>query len=685
MNRIVIVGHPASGYQEVEHTLHKCGMQPAQPSRREGLSPQDITTTLRKVHGIASPDEAAQENDIAQVEAGPLWHGMAMDLMLGNLDQPLWGWSDPHAITTLNYWSELDPRLTFVLVYDEPHRVLMNASAQPQPPSGQNVQQLLDNWVAYNGALLHFYLRHRNRCLLVHAQQVRRAANRYVQQLQPMLDAALNQLPEHEHEHAGLPMRAHTEPTGIALLPTTRLSAIAELTGLDSGLIQHTLQATDTERYLLDDILRTTHPLSLQRYEELQASASLPLDPPMHSPSQASAAWAAWTQQRALTANLANRLHGAYQQLSGQLDDALLENSLQIKQHNIQLTQLQNQLRQSLSEREQQIQLSHKEDELLLNQLHQVQEELERYYQHKQELEQRNAEQTKELQRYAELVDKKEAEARKQLDTEKAASAKALAEARKQIEAAKTAVQHNPSSQGQQLKELLEENAVLLSQLHQTQEELERYYLRKQELEQRNAEQTKELQRYAELVGKKGADARKQLEAAKTAVQHNPSSQGPQLKALGKENAVLLSQLHQAQEELARYYLDTQPLEKQQAPANKPAMYGAAERVKQQLSYRLGAVMIARSHSLTGWLGMPWALAAEIRAFRQHRAVSSIEKLPPIHTYRDANQAERVKRHLSYRLGQTLLRHGRSPLGWAKLPFALGWEVRQFRLQRRES
>ncbi|OWY38269.1 hypothetical protein CEK28_13445 [Xenophilus sp. AP218F] len=542
-------------------------MQPAQPSRRERLSPQDITATLRKVHGIASPDEATQEDDIAQVDLNPLWHGMAMDLMLGNLEQPLWGWADPDAITTLNYWSELDPRLTFVLVYDEPHRVLMEASVRPSPPTLEDTQRLLDNWAAYNGTLLRFYLRHRDRCLLVHAQQVRREAGRYVQQLQPMLDAALNQLPE--QSPADLPVLAQTTRVSPALVPAQRLNAIAALTGLDSGLIEQTLRANDTERYLLDDILRTTHPLSLQRYAELQASASLPLDPPLYAPTQATPAWTAWVQQRALMANLANRLHSAYQQVSAELDDAQRHHARLTEQHRAQLSQLQNQHQQSLNEQEKEIQRSREEAELLQGQLHQVQEEL------------------------------------------------------------------------------------------------EQHYLRKQELEKRTDELDAELKRQNEAHAK----------ALKARLENAGQEQ---IKSLHQENETLLGRLHQAQEELERFYLENQHLKMQQTPA-KPPLYGAAERVKQQLDYRLGSVMIKKSHTFSGWVGMPLALIAEARLYRKEMKQIDEKNLPPIHEYYDSEKAEQTKKHLSYRLGFTLLNNYKTPFGWTKLPFLLTREISEFR------
>src|SRR5690606_1623938 len=84
--------------------------------------------------------------------------------------------------------------LTFVLVYDEPHRALTEAASrlgEDDAQSALDLRRLLDNWVAYNGALLRFHLRHAGRSLLVHGQQVQRATERYAEQLQPLLDTPL--------------------------------------------------------------------------------------------------------------------------------------------------------------------------------------------------------------------------------------------------------------------------------------------------------------------------------------------------------------------------------------------------------------------------------------------------------------------------------------------------------------
>jgi hypothetical protein len=521
MNKIAIVGHPASGYRDVEALLNQCGMRPPLPSRRDGLLPHDITATLCKAHKAPPVDVVADENEITQIQAGPVWHGMALDLMLGNLDQDLWGWADPQAIHTLDYWRELDPKLTFVLVYDEPHRVLAQAArSQGDPPTAQDLQRLLDNWVAYNGALLRFHLRHPQRSQLVHAQQVRRAADRYLQQLQPLLDAPLTRLPG-ATDQIGVTQHALAPAGSALLLPDTLVQAVSAA-GLEPQVAAQRLSAEAAERYLIDGVL-ANHPQALQLYAELQSAANLPTDPAARlGPQHAMAAWETLVRQRAFMAELLAQLNAQHQRKTGEWENA------------------------------------------------------------------------------------------------------------------RTLLEHARTEQTQ-------ENERLVSQLHQVQEELERQV--------RAARETQETGKH---------------------------------KALSEENELLLSQLHQVQEELERYYLENQRLKQKVPPPKPPGPYGAADRIKRQLSYRLGTVMIQRSRSLGGWFGMPWALAAEAKAFRADLAQRQADKkAPPIHKYRDAHEAERVKQHLSYRLGSTLIQHGKSPLGWLKLPFALSREVRQFRTQRK--
>lgn len=52
MNKILIVGHPTSGYGEVESLLQACGMAAPLPSRQYGFMPDQLGATLAKAHGV---------------------------------------------------------------------------------------------------------------------------------------------------------------------------------------------------------------------------------------------------------------------------------------------------------------------------------------------------------------------------------------------------------------------------------------------------------------------------------------------------------------------------------------------------------------------------------------------------------------------------------------------------------
>ncbi len=600
MNKILIVGHPLSGYQEVERLLRACGMAPALPSRRDGFLPEQISATLAKAHNAPALQRLGNgDAELRQLTPGPVWHGMALDLMLGNIDQPLWGWADPQAIHWLNYWRDLDPDLHFILVYDRPHSLLTRSQADPATPdSPEDLARQARQWAAYNAALLHFFHRNPQRCLLVHSEQARRSASAYLNQVRARIDAPWVERLGLEGNHTGPHASGTPTPCVTQDLPPALASG-------DTG------ETPDAPLALLvADTLLRDQPESRQLYEELQAAANLPLaldDEPGRDTALALQAWAALNAQR------------------------------QRQRH-------QDKLLQRLEAGQAQAEALAAERWRLL--------------QAEQQLRAQDAQ------------------------THDAALAD-LSTARQQIE--------------QQQRELQQDNELLLSQLHQVQEELERHYLNSQQqatqLEALSAQQQQAEQQAAQLKERLAAAEQRAAEAARQAqakAQELKSAQSElsELQArpavdpqLSEENDLLLTQLHRVQEELERYYLENQRLKAQVAPPKpeKPAFYGAADRVRQQLSYRIGARMIQNSRSLGGWVAMPWAVLGEVRRFKREQPEREARKLPPIHTYRDAHEAERVKQHLSYRLGQAYLANAKSPVGWLRMPFAIQREAKAFR------
>ncbi|MGO3985378.1 hypothetical protein ABI582_13405 [Pseudomonas sp. SAS7] len=201
-----------------------------------------------------------------------------------------------------------------------------------------------------------------------------------------------------------------------------------------------------------------------------------------------------------------SQLHRAQQALA----DREAESQRLKDQH----SSLQQQLAQAQTDKQQAIQAAvsvgskplAEENQLLLAQLHDVQEELEKRHQAGLSLEQ-------------------------QVAALKLEAAQARATQQKAQQA------HADSSVAQRYKE---ESELLLAQLHEVQEELEKRHLESQGFNDKYAKLKKELDQTLAAQQQAGVDL-----AGATA----------NAQALGEENELLLSQLHLVQEELENYYL----------------------------------------------------------------------------------------------------------------------------------
>jgi hypothetical protein len=487
----------------------------------------------------------------------------------------------------------------------------------------------MDAWVAYNAALLHFHLRNPQRSVLVHARQVQPSARSYLQQLSERIAAPL-QLPSNQVSPQD------QVPAQVAAPPTPAAAA---------GLPRN------AQVDLLVNLLVDAHPKAQTLYEELQAAASLPLSMGGAQPASRGALvpYGAGLQQACYQAWQA--CVAQYQMLA---DNAKVQQALQtqVEQHIGAEIDLRTELQAAQNQAQQWASKQREENDLLQVQLHKTQEELEHLHLEGQKQEQ-------EL--HAQIKQHIEAEA----------------ELQTQWQAAQAQAKQSASAQQ-------EESNLLITQLHKVQEELEGLYRRGQKQEQELQTQVKQQsQAQAKLKAQEQtaqAQAKQlasvQAELQKTQAGLNAAQRKAASAELQQENTLLLEQLHKAQEELERYYLENRKLK-----ADQPkAYYGAADRVKQQLAYQLGATMIAQSRSFGGWLSMPFALRVQAKRFRQDQ--SAQQELPPIAQYRDADKAERVKQHLSYRLGARWLANAKSLGGWISMPWALYAEVKDFRKKR---
>lgn len=591
-NHILMVAHPSAQAQQVFDLLKTAGVQEALPSRREQLSAQALTETLLKAHGLQWSNGQVPTS-IESVEASPMWQSLVLDLVLGNMEQPLWAWLDPQAVHLLDFWQQQSEHTVFMLVYDDIHNIYQQCLQSGAEASPESINAKVQSWVAYNEALLQFHLRNPERSFLVHAKQVTHSAQSYLQQLNQRIASPVQLQPSLTSYAAD-----SVDVTEVESNPAD-MHQIASAEKHTDATASASVDALTN--WLMDQLVQMQTD-ALELYEQLQATANLPLAR-MHSYQQLASHAAAEPLKLYQAWSSLVAMHKDYKQSLEQVK--MLEQTASALQNELKLSQ------QKASEAQTQNKKLEEENNLTLEQLHRVQEELERFYLQKVKLQQ----DLEAAQRQAKQLVDAQNEVKKTQDALQAAKSQiqqlegVQAELKRKNEALQTAQKQKTATP----KELQEENELLLRQLHQVQEELERYYLENKKL--------------------KAGGATYKVESSR--------------KSSGASH------------------------------------YGAAERIKNQLSYRLGSIMIEKTRSLGGWFAMPFALRAETQRFRQESAARKGKKLPPIESYADAFEAERIKQHLSYRLGATMIQKTGSLSGWFSMPWALYAQVKEFRQSRR--
>lgn len=409
MAKILIVGHQHSNYQAVEQLLYSHGMGHALPSKRDGMSPLEIDSLLARSArpSLYTPRRYETEQQL-HIEAA--WYGLAMDLFLGNIDQPFWGWADPEANSLLNYWRDIDSSMHFILVYDQPNSVLTRA---PQMLTESVIAQKLQEWLTYNESLLNFYLHNKNRCLLIHSQQAQLSIKKYLKKISHHIGAQWTTQENKSHKQPQLfkpskdknfELSVHTENNG-----QTNLAA-----------------------YLADALIHENVDV-IELYKKLQDNSNLPLKSDLCKKNNRQLVMGAWqtmmlqhqeiaslmtnsladkdnisllSKQLQSTKKECENIHLHYNQVEEQLKatrkiadeykqkhDIHMQEKLKLEKEKSDLaskidlfTQQAEADKQNLQQLKNTQSSIEKENSLLLEQLHFVQEELEKIYLEKQRL-----------------------------------------------------------------------------------------------------------------------------------------------------------------------------------------------------------------------------------------------------------------------------------------------------------
>lgn len=599
MNKIIIVGHPSTPFMDIERLLRECGMGGARASRNEGFTPSELGATLLKAHGVPSDVFELGARKLSQLDPGPLWQSLVLDLMLGNIDQQFWGWSDSNAIHLLEYWKRLDPAIKFVFVYSNPVSVLTRFENDTSLVDPKALDQRLRGWHAFNSEMLHFFNRNADRSVLIHVDEARSSVKTYLQHVRTRLDAPLAEPPAYlliDQDVGGLA----TTSSGVQDESAADGSVKYEGVIHEPYLGEQAAPGPLLKRFLAEQVVALL-PEADQLYEDLQSVATLPKRRTERSSESVLAAWLDF---------------GAYEQFLAANERALTEhernNAVERAAYTEQLEALEHANR-ALEEKVTSLALI---NEALCEELHQT----------------------------------------------KSAS--------QELHAGYTQTLVDLQSLETAHRDALAEHSQLLSQLLAVQEDLER---RSTLAAAENEAMARTSSQLAAVQAESASNARAFTERLTSAENDNAE--------LKSEYEQLFMQLRIVQEELELLFQDNRQLREREVLRNPP-MYGAADRVKQQLTYRLGSTILTCSNSLLGWVYMPAALIKTTWKFRKYRKASANVKLPPISTYRDAKEAEKAKQHLSYRLGKAFLDNIGSPIGWCRLPVAMRRSVSEYQASR---
>ena len=173
---VLTSGYEHSGCKLVHDILVDAGLVEALPSRREQVSVCELQARAVRSEASSTP------KTIAALRPAGLWQELAIDLFLGNMDGPAWGWSHSDTVPLLDFWHEFDASTRFVLVYS-PLEFAIGQALQGQDMTGGALELVTNQWDLYGKAILQFFKRNQGRCELLNVVGVLHAPGQCVRRL----------------------------------------------------------------------------------------------------------------------------------------------------------------------------------------------------------------------------------------------------------------------------------------------------------------------------------------------------------------------------------------------------------------------------------------------------------------------------------------------------------------------
>ncbi|MFK0462845.1 hypothetical protein ACISN5_06970 [Campylobacter jejuni] len=95
---------------------------------------------------------------------------------------------------------------------------------------------------------------------------------------------------------------------------------------------------------------------------------------------------------------------------------------------------------------------------------------------------------------------------------------------------------------------------------------------------------------------------------------------------------------------------------------NDKKLLGAPSRIKNHLAYRLGQIAVTNSKTIGGYFRLPFSLIKEYKQYNQEQKnyqmmikLNPTLALPTLQDYNDYQEAVKIKKYFSYRLGEAII------------------------------
>lgn len=539
MKILIASAAPYSGLTGCQDALIQAGLMPAVPfeSPAGKIIPNQWHQKLLAANGVES--ELTTPN--GKIAIGKMWEDLAVGMLQANMNQGEWGFADESAVWTLDFWANIEPQTRFVLGYVSLGQVVALYRQSHADATEENIHDLAKSWVVWNTDLLAFAQKQGKRAMLFNLQEAATYPLRLVNTCAKKL--GLQKLDWQQLE--GKPAPTWPEPEDLANLRLPNLGAVRglqkKLDSVSTALLNPNTQVMTTPSSdksgggwsvfgMFGKSKQLTQELNQTRFDLQKAQADL-----THAREQLADLE---TKQEELQIEHQRLTRLAAEELSEEKTKATVLLKEQKEESDLllnQLHQVQEELEKVFLDREElkkQLQASEKAKADAQIKLTDLDKKVKDFEKKNKDLEAAKIESNKKLadaqskvsaveKKVAELdkakaeADKKAADAQTkasaaekkaaQLEKANAESDKKAAEAQTKVSAAEKKVvdlaeqlqsaSTNLPQQTKALQEAQQENDLLLKQLHQVQEELESYFLKNKETDQKRSQLQERLDR----------------------------------------------------------------------------------------------------------------------------------------------------------------------------------------------